>query len=71
MRCDRSMGGFAWRFYGAVSNDPDSFIRHEKGRDRIVLCRASQVSFSAYLKSHHVILLILPGGYWHVGSNFP
>lgn len=64
-------GGFTWRFHGTVSIDPGGFIRYENGRDCIVLCRASQVYFSAYLKSHHVILLILPGGYWHVAPNFP
>jgi hypothetical protein len=67
----QDMGGFTWRFNGAVCIDPGGFIRYENGRNRIVLCRASQVYFSAYLKSHHVILLILPGGYWHVAPNFP
>lgn len=65
-----SMGGFTWHCNGAVSIDPGGYIRYENGRDRIVICRASQVYFSAYLKSHHVILLILPGGYWHAGLTF-
>jgi hypothetical protein len=64
------MAGFTWRFYGAVSIAPGGGIRYENGRNRIVLCRGSQVYFSAYLKSHHVILLIRPGGYWHVASDF-
>jgi hypothetical protein len=64
-------GGFTWRFHGAVSIDPGGCIRYENGRDRSVICSASQMYFSAYLKSRHVILLILPGGYWHVASDFP
>jgi hypothetical protein len=65
------MRGFPRRFGGVVRIDPGGVIRYENGRNRIVICRASQGYFSAYFESHHVILLKLPGGYWQVAYDFP